>query len=125
MSEHEWKASVRDEAARERGYPIALHGPTVDYGISMRSAWGLYESLRDALTAAGIKPPEPQARTVPVRIAVAVDDAGFHRIGLNRTEAVECYADHNGPSSRPLHVVWVTASVPLPQSVEVKGEVKA
>lgn len=45
MSEHEWKASVRDEAARERGYPIALHGPASEYGISLEQAERLYATL--------------------------------------------------------------------------------
>lgn len=133
MSEHEWKASVRNEAARARGYPIAVHGPTGEYGISMRSAWGLYESLRDALAAAGARPPAP--RTAIVRIAVAVDEAGHYQVAGYRDAKVPTdatlhedaldYLGVSGVQAGTARVAYVTASVPLPEAVEVRGEVEA
>lgn len=108
----EWQARAYDGRVMVPGW-----GWQGEFILSPEEAWRLYESLRDVLQAGGVKrPEEPGApRTVPVRIAVCVDEAGFHRVGLTAPRR----------SSRQHHVVWITASVPLPQSVEVQGEVES
>lgn len=80
---------------------------------------------------------EPVGPTVTVRIAVMVDECGdYGAIGASPASyrsleddardtegaALVTYRDAVGEkAARRKHVVWVTASVPLPQSVEVQG----
>ena len=72
-------------------------------------------------------------RTMTVRIAVLVDDAGVWGVGRDSDDAWESYTCADGfrytdDDPRPAHrEVWVTAQIPIPDppagTVEVAGEV--
>lgn len=76
-----------------------------------------------ALCAAAREATSPErAGHVPVRIAVAVDSDGFWSARAWKGASPRELASWLDTDPRCL--VWVTASVPLPQSVEVQGSVE-
>jgi hypothetical protein len=69
------------------------------------------------------------AATVSVRIAVAIDTEGqwsaYGSEDCPDSHAVDTAIECMPEGDARYHIVWVTAEVPLPPTIEVKGEIDA
>ena len=110
------------------GYPVSLRIPGGIHNLTREEAERLYRTLGAALQRPA-RPPS-QSKTVLVRIAVAVDkDGNWVGCGCScccNEEAEDTARDNHDDShgGKAVSLVWVTASVPLPEPQEVQGTVE-